>query len=100
MKALGRCPRELTGGEKAMLWLALQGRTLCNQETSHLAQLMIEGSNMGILSLTRVLNSYAPAAPNPQPDAAQSGEDAAAQLARQTIQQEEDNITRLKCYLS
>ena len=85
-----------------MLWLALQGNTLCNRETSHLAEMMIQGSNMGIVSLTKALNSFAPltqadaqqdAAPPTQP------EQQALDLARATIQAEEDNITRLKVYL-
>ena len=102
MKAMGRCPKEVTNGEYTMLWLSLQGNTLCNRETSHLAEMMIQGSNMGIVSLTKALNSFAPltqadaqqdAAPPTQP------EQQALDLARATIQAEEDNITRLKVYL-
>lgn len=104
LKQLSKCPTELTKRENAMLWLCLHGKTLCNQETSHLAQLMIEGSNMGILSLTKVLNScgdYQPdpareeggAAPQPQASPAET-------LARNVIRMEEDNIDRLKAYLS
>ena len=102
MKAMGRCPKEVTNGEYTMLWLSLQGNTLCTRETSHLAEMMIQGSNMGIVSLTKALNSFAPptqadaqqdAAPPTQP------EQQALDLARATIQAEEDNITRLKVYL-
>lgn len=105
LKQLSQCPIELTKRENAMLWLCLHGKTLCNQETSHLAQLMIEGSNMGILSLTKVLNSCgnyqsdpareesSGAAPQPQAGAAET-------LARNVIRMEEDNIDRLKAYLS
>ena len=102
MKAMGRCPKEVTNGKYALLWLSLQGNTLCNRETSHLAEMMIQGSSMGIVSLTKALNSFAPptqadtqqdAAPPTQP------EQQALDLARATIQAEEDNITRLKVYL-
>ena len=97
LKELGHCPQ-------AMLWLGVQGKILCNQETSYLAKLMIQGSNMGILSLTGVLNSYGDSQDNPaqsQTEAqfAQQAKNPAIDLARQTIQKERDNIDRLKVYL-
>ena len=103
LKELGHCPQELTGQQQAMLWLGVQGKTLCNQETSYLAKLMIQGSNMGILSLTGVLNSYGDSQDNPaqsQTEAqfAQQAKNPAIDLARQTIQKERDNIDRLKVY--
>ena len=102
MRALGQCPRELTGREQAMLWMSLQANTLCNRETSHLAEMMIQGSNMGILSLTKVLNSFTPPEADPaQQDSQQAPptQSQAINLARTTIQAEEDNINRLKTYL-
>ena len=44
MKAMGRCPKEVTNGKYALLWLSLQGNTLCNRETSHLAEMMIQAA--------------------------------------------------------
>lgn len=103
LKQLSKCPKELPKWENAMLWMGLHSKTLCNQETSHLAELMIAGSNMGIVTLTRVLNSCG----NYQPDPAQEGGSAgqaqpspAETLARNVIRMEEDNIDRLKAYLS
>lgn len=106
LKALGRCPRESSGGQRWMLWMNIQLDTLWNKETSHLAEMMIQGSNMGIISLTKVLNSYGvpqeqggetpPARPGqtPPPTPGQ-----AAALAREMVRVEEDNIQRLKAYL-
>lgn len=104
MKALGQCPREPAGKEQAMLWMSVQGNTLCNRETSHLAEMMIQGSNMGILSLTKILNSFGSPEANPaqsQQDNQQAppAQNQAIDLARTTIQAEEDNINRLKIYL-
>ena len=104
MKALGQCPRELCGKEQAMLWMSLQANTLCNRETSHLEEMMIQGSNMGILSLTKVLNSFGDPKANPaqsQQDSQQAppARNQAIGLARSTILAEEDNINRLKIYL-
>lgn len=99
LKALGRCPTELNNCQRSMLWAGVQGKTLCNKDTSHLAELMIEGSNMGIISLTRVLNSY-PMPADPQSDpATQQSRQQAKDLAQSTIQAEENNIERLKTYL-
>jgi hypothetical protein len=65
---------------------------------------MIEGSNMGILTLTGILNSFGSSKDNPvqsQTEAqfAQQAENPATRLARETIQHEKDNIDRLKVYL-
>lgn len=104
LKELGHCPQELTKDQQALLWMGVSCKTLFNQETSHLAKLMIQGSNMGILSLTGVLNSFGDSRDNPaqsQTEAqfAQQANNPAIDLARQTIQKERDNIDRLKIYL-
>lgn len=103
LKAMGRCPKEVTNSQRTMLWLSLQGSTLWNRETSHLAELMIQGSNMGIVTLTKALNSFtSPCSANCQPQDTTpptEAEQQALDLARATIQAEEDNITRLKVYL-
>ncbi|MCD8353319.1 MAG: hypothetical protein LUC47_03270 [Clostridiales bacterium] len=98
MKALGDCPKDLGSGQQSMLWACVQGKTLCNKETSHLAELMIQGSSMGIVNLTKVLNSYTPADPLDDP-AGQQAQQQARELAQTAIQAEEDNINRLKTYL-
>lgn len=104
LKELGHCPKELTRDQQAMLWMGVNCKTLFNQETSHLAKMMIQGSNMGILSLTGVLNSYGDSKDNPaqsetEAQFAQQAKNPAVELARQTIQKERDNIDRLKVYL-
>lgn len=104
MKQMGRCPKELTSDQKLMLKMAVASKTLMNRETSHLAQLMIEGSNMGIITLTKALNSYGTPTDNPAQSETESKNakppmNPAADLARTTIQAEENNINRLKVYL-
>ena len=56
MKAMGRCPKEVTNGKYALLWLSLQGNTLCNRETSHLAEMMIQGNTKGLVKGLRNLH--------------------------------------------
>lgn len=104
LKHMGECPKELTSQQQAMLKMCIFCKTLCNTETSHLAELMIQGSNMGIISLTKALNSYGSQTDHPAQSAgqaqnAQPAMNPAADLARTTIQDEENNINRLKVYL-
>lgn len=100
LQTLAACPKELTGAQKELLCLCLKAKTLCNRETSHLARLMIDGSNMGILSLTKVLNSCGSYQPDPAVQPSDTGLSPAETLAKNTIRAEEDNIDRLKAYLS
>lgn len=104
LKHLGYCPKELTTDQKTMLRMGMFCKTAMNTETSHLAELMIEGSNMGIISLTKALNAYGDPKDNPAQSETESQNarppmNPAAALARTTIQNEENNISRLKIYL-
>lgn len=70
-----------------MLKSAIHMNTLFNTSTSHLAELMIQGSNRGITEMCKVLNH------NPQD---QSG---SVELAKELMDFEEKNIGILKKYL-
>ena len=87
LQELGVCPDEPGGMKLLFLRAGIACNTLCNTETSHLAEMMIQGSNMGILSLTRILNTY-PAEEGP-----------VRALAARTLAMEEKNIRRMKRYL-
>lgn len=87
LNRIGKCPRELSPVRRAMLQMGVYANTACNRETSHLAELMIQGSNMGILALTKVLNTY------------QEEDTPARALAARMLAMEEENIRRMKCYL-
>lgn len=70
-----------------MLKASIQYNTLLNTSTGHIAELMIKGSNMGVLEMEKVLNH---------------NEDAdmkTVALARQLIDFEEKNVQRLIKYL-
>ena len=98
LKALNKCPQPLPGVEKAMLWGAVQGQTLLNRETSHLAEMVIQGSSMGIVNLTKALNSC-DSAGAPELGAAAERRKQARTLAQQAITNEQNSIARLKPYL-
>jgi hypothetical protein len=99
LKALGVCPKEPDTWQTKMLWMCIQGKTMYNKDTSHLAELMIQGSNMGILNLTKAVNGYPKAGEGQADQTKKDVRQKALDLAKATIQGEEDNINRLKAYL-
>lgn len=70
-----------------MIKSGINMNTMLNTSTSHIAELMIRGSNRGIIDMNKTLNRY--------PDAKGS----AVELAKELMDFEEKNITRLKKYL-
>lgn len=72
---------------KLMLSASIQGNTLFNSSTSHLAELMIRGSNMGLSDLWKAMNHNS-----------QAG-DQTVELAKELMDFEENNIKELKKYL-
>ncbi len=61
--------------------------TMISSSTSHIAEMMIEGSNMGITDMTKLVNNY------------DTLDSEAVRLAREIISFEEHNIEILKRYL-
>ena len=73
--------------ERLMLSASIQGNTLFNSSTSHIAEMMIRGSNMGLSSLWKAMNHNSQA------------EDRSVELAKELMDFEENNIKELKKYL-
>lgn len=73
--------------EDAMLKTGIHYNTMLNTSTSHLAEMMIKGSNNGILEMEKVLKNNTDAGEKP------------VALAKQLIAFEEKNVQRLKQYL-
>ncbi|MDO4294519.1 MAG: hypothetical protein Q4C65_15035 [Eubacteriales bacterium] len=72
---------------RLMLSAAIQGNTLFDSSTSHVAELLIRGSNTGLAGLWRSMNR------NGQSDGQP------VELARELMDFEENNIRELKKYL-
>lgn len=70
-----------------MLKMGIGYQTLLNTSTGHIAEMMIKGSNKGVLEMEKVLNHNT-----------EAGE-TSTRLARQFLDFEERNIKRLKDYL-
>lgn len=49
-------PDENTAKDKIMGWTGIQMNTLSDKSTSHLADMLIQGSSMGIIEGTKLLN--------------------------------------------
>ena len=71
----------------ARIGMAFQ--TMLDSTTSHIAEMMIEGSNMGITDMTKLLNNH---------ELRGSGKEA-TRLAREVVAFEEHNLEILKRYL-
>jgi len=52
-------PKEPNAMKKAMLWSSIKMSTLTNNSTSHIADMMLKGTVMGISELTQIINSKA-----------------------------------------
>lgn len=52
----GEIPDENTAKDKIMGWTGIQMNTLSDKSTSHLADMLIQGSSMGIIEGTKLLN--------------------------------------------
>ena len=63
--------------------------TMIDSTASHIAEMLVEGSNMGITDMTKLLNSH---------EARGSGKEA-TRLAREVVAFEEHNLEILKRYL-
>ena len=50
-------PHELNVMEKTMTWYGIQMRTMTDSSTSKLAELLMQGNNMGIIECRKLLNN-------------------------------------------
>ena len=76
-----------SGVTDLMLKGGIQANTLLNTSTSHIAELMIQGSNRGLTSMWKALNHY------------ENAGNESTELARELMDFEEKTIEKLKKYL-
>ncbi|MEG1427103.1 MAG: hypothetical protein RSC76_05385 [Oscillospiraceae bacterium] len=77
----------ITGFEKITTYLMINMQTLLNKTPSHIAEMMITGSNMGIIDATKKLREFADAKPE------------AIALMDTLLEMEERNTKDLKKFL-
>ena len=73
--------------QRAGTWMGIQMDTLTDRTPSHIADMLIQGSSMGIVEMTRAKNE------NPE------AEKRALDLADEYLTGEKDSIERLKAFL-
>ena len=72
---------------KAGMWAGLEMETLTNHSSAHIAEIVIQGATMGVIEMTKALNSYV-------------GADACARdLANRFVAQQNETIDRQMDFL-
>lgn len=73
--------------DKTMVYLMINAKTLTDKSASHIAQMMIQGSTMGIIEATKNINRY------------EGAQDEIIDLAKRLLHMEENNVEQLKKFL-
>ena len=80
-------PKELNSMQKAMGWMGVEMNTLTDKSNSKIAEMMIQGTNMGIIEGVKLLNH--------NPDTEQHIKD----ILNKFIDFQQNNVEQLKKYL-
>jgi len=83
----GGKPEPIGPMSKAGMHMGILFNTITDKSDSHIAELVIQGANMGVIEMTKALNTY------PNADAS------SISIARNFISQQQDIISRQKHYL-
>ena len=80
-------PKDLNPMEKAMGWMSVEFNTMEDKSTSKIAEMMLQGTNMGIIKGTKLLNN--------NPDIDQNVKN----ILSEFVSFQEDTVEQLKKYL-
>lgn len=80
-------PHETNQFNKAMTWYGIQMKTMSDSSTSKLSELLMQGTNMGIIEGRRLINQ--------NPDAASN----VKSILHEFVTMQEDSVETLKKYL-
>ena len=89
IKQSGEAPKEESMISKWMAKMGVQMNTMTDSTTSHLAEMMIQGSTMNVTDLLRKIHESESC----------DGGSAEMSIAREVVEFEENNIEKLKDYL-
>lgn len=84
----GKTPKEISAFQKIPAEAGIHMNTLRDRSNSNIAEMMINGSIMGIIDTTRTLNQCCETCPKQL-----------TQLAHDIIDFEDNNVTRMRAYL-
>ena len=80
-------PREKSAVSQTMAWGGIQMNTMFDKTPDHIAEMMIQGSTMGIIDMTRTIKQYSDVPQNIKA------------LGYELVTVEENNVQRMKNYL-
>ena len=80
-------PHETNAMNKMMTWYGIQMRTMMDDTTSKLSELLMQGTNMGIIEGRRLMNEHQNAAPDVK------------NILNDFVVMQEDSVETLKKYL-
>lgn len=83
----GDFPQELNTMQKAMGWMSVEFNTIDDKSNSKISEMMIKGTNMGIIKGVKLLNNY----PNIDNET--------KNILNEFVQFQENSVERLKKYL-
>lgn len=83
----GEVPNDEHLKDKIMSWTGIQMNTLTNKSNSHIADMLIQGTTMGIIEGRKLLNQY--------PDASSDIKN----ILNSFVTMQENNIEKLKTFL-
>ena len=87
LKNCGNFPKELNPMQKAFGWMSVEFNTLEDKSDSKIAEMMIQGSSMGIINGVKLLNQ------NPEASAP------VKQVLNKFVESQQNNMEQLKKYL-
>lgn len=83
----GKFPKELNPMQKAMGWMTIEWNTMDNKSNSKISEMMIKGTNMGIIEGVKLLNN------NPDADSKTKN------ILNEFVKFQENTVEQLKKYL-
>ena len=72
---------------KAGMWMGIEMETLADRSDAHIAEIVIQGATMGVIEMTKALNTY------------DDADDCARSLASRFVVQQNETIDRQKAFL-
>ena len=72
---------------RAGMWMGLEMETLADRSDAHIAEIVIQGATMGVIEMTKALNTY------------DDADDRARSLASRFVVQQNETIDRQKAFL-
>ena len=87
LSKFGEFPKELNPTQKAMGWMSIEWNTMNDKSDSKISEMMLQGTNMGIIEGVKLLNNN-PAAPKQTKN-----------ILTEFIKFQENTVEQLKKYL-